>query len=179
MLIVGLGNPGSQYSNTKHNFGYWVINSIINNKNLSFKSGYGEYVYSKDGEVIFSKPTTNMNNSGLAIKGLCHHYNDENLLIVYDDIDLPLGMIRFRADGGSGGHKGIESIIYQLRTENFPRLKLGIAIKEISMRPSEKYVLKPFPRKYEPLIHETLDLAVDAIEFFMGHGIENAMNKFN
>lgn len=179
MLIVGLGNPGKKYSKTKHNFGFWVIDSKVNEKNLTFKSGYGEYVYSKDRDIIFAKPTTFMNNSGLAIKGLFKDHDEESLLVIYDDIDLPLGVIRFRADGGSGGHRGVESIIYQLRTENFFRLKLGIAVEGISMSPSEKYVLQSFPPKYDILINEAIDLAVDAIDFFIDHGIEDAMNKFN
>ena len=179
MLIIGLGNPGSQYSHTKHNFGFWVINSITNNKNLSFKSGYGEYVYTKDGDIIFSKPTTYMNNSGLAIKGLCHHYNDENLLIVYDDIDLPLGTIRFKDKGGAASHRGIENIIYQLRSESFLRLRLGIGIDELKMRPSEKYVLLPFPEKYNKEIDLVISQSIDGLEYLLDNGITKTMNKFN
>ena len=105
MLVVGLGNPGTKYSLTKHNFGFWVLDKIIEKSSLKWKSGYGDYIYAKDNNIIFAKPTTLMNHSGVAIKDLCNHYNQSELIVVYDDIDLSLGSLRFKESGGTGGHK--------------------------------------------------------------------------
>ena len=179
MLVVGLGNPGTKYSLTKHNFGFWVLDKIIEKSSLKWKSGYGDYIYAKDNNIIFAKPTTLMNHSGVAIKDLCNHYNQSELMVVYDDIDLLLGSIRFKESGGTGGHKGIESIIYQLETEDFHRLKIGIALDDISMRPSEHYVLKPFPKKYKEDVETMIIRAVDALEFYFKNSIVETMNKYN
>ena len=179
MLIIGLGNPGLNYDKTKHNFGFWVLDLLVNRRSLKWESGYGDYVYTKHNNHIFAKPTTFMNNSGLAIKDLCKHHNQEEILVVYDDIDLNLGTLRFKSGGGTGGHKGIESIIYQLESEDFQRLKLGIALEDINMKPSEKYVLTPFPKKY----HEDVDFMIikvaDSIDFYLNNTIEETMNKYN
>lgn len=179
MLVVGLGNPGTKYSLTKHNFGFWVIDKIVENSFLKWESGYGDYVYAKHNNIIFAKPTSFMNNSGLSIKSLCKHYNESDFIVVYDDIDLSLGEIRFKEQGGSGGHKGIESIIYHLGTEAFHRLKLGIALDDINMRPSEHYVLKPFPKAYEEEVAITTNRAADALDFYFKNNISEAMNKYN
>ena len=119
MILVGLGNPGTTYSLTKHNFGYWVIDSIIKKSSLKLKAGKGDYLYAKDGDSLFVKPTSYMNNSGLAIKQILNYYKAsiEDLIIIYDDIDLPLGTIRFKDKGGPAGHRGIENIIYQLKKQ--------------------------------------------------------------
>ena len=179
MLVVGLGNPGSSYDNTKHNFGFWVLDKFIKRCSLKWKSGYGDYIYAKDKNIIFAKPTTLMNHSGVAIKDSFNHYNQSELIVVYDDIDLSLGSIRFKESGGTGGHKGIESIIYQLETEDFHRLKIGIALDDISMRPSEHYVLKPFPKKYKEDVETMIIRAVDALEFYFQNSIVETMNKYN
>ena len=179
MLVVGLGNPGTKYSLTKHNFGFWVLDKIIEKSSLKWKSSYGDYIYAKDNNIIFAKPATLMNHSGVAIKDLCNHYNQSELIVVYDDIDLLLGSIRFKESGGTGGHKGIESIIYQLETEDFHRLKIGIALDDISMRPSEHYVLKPFPKKYKEDVETMIIRAVDALEFYFQNSIVETMNKYN
>ena len=102
MILVGLGNPGTKYSSTKHNFGYWIIDSMIEKSSLKLKAGKGDYLYAKDGESLFVKPTSYMNNSGLAIKQVLDYYKAsiEDLIVIYDDIDLPLGTIRFKDKGG-------------------------------------------------------------------------------
>ena len=179
MLVVGLGNPGTKYSQTKHNFGFWVLDKIIERRSLKWQSGYGDYVYVKDQNLIYAKPTSFMNHSGVAIRDLCRHHNKSELIVVYDDIDLSLGKIRFKTNGGTGGHKGIESIIYQLETEEFHRLKLGIAIDELNMKPSEHYVLKPFPNQYEELVDQTIIKAADALDFYFENSIVETMNKYN
>ena len=179
MLVVGLGNPGTKYSLTKHNFGFWILDKIIEKSFLKWESGYGDYVYAKDKNLIFAKPTSFMNHSGVAVKDLCNHYNQSKLIVVYDDIDLSLGSIRFKESGGAGGHKGIESIIYQLETEEFHRLKIGIALDDISMRPSEHYVLKPFPKKYKEDVETMIIRAGDALDFYFKNSIVETMNKYN
>ena len=179
-LLVGLGNPGKDYADTKHNFGFWVIDRFAEKRSLKYKSGKGEYVYAKAGDLILAKPITFMNNSGLAVGELCRYFDikPENVLILYDDIDIPLGSIRFKPNGGPGGHRGVESVIYHLRSENFKRLKLGIATNE-QMRPAEKYVLKPFPEKYKNEIKILINHASDSLDYFLNHNIKETMNKFN
>ena len=179
MLIIGLGNPGLSYDKTKHNFGFWVLDLLVSRRSLKWESGYGDYVYVKHNGHIFAKPSTFMNNSGLAIKDLCKHHNQENVLIVYDDIDLNLGTLRFKSGGGTGGHKGIESIIYQLESEDFQRLKIGIALEDINMKPSEKYVLTPFPKKYQEDVDLMIMKAADSIDFYLNNTMDETMNKYN
>jgi len=179
MLIVGLGNPGSKYEKTKHNFGFWVLDLVVKRCSLKWEVGYGDYVYVKHNQNVYAKPTSFMNNSGLAIKDLCKHHNQSSILVVYDDIDLHFGTIRYKYGGGTGGHKGIESIIYHLHTEEFNRLKLGIALNDINMKPSEKYVLAPFPKKYSDDLNDIIVKSADSIDFFLNHTIEQTMNKYN
>ena len=179
MLVVGLGNPGPKYDKTKHNFGFWVVDLIVRRCSLKWELGYGDYVYAKHNKHVYAKPTTFMNNSGLAIKDLCKDHNQDKILIVYDDIDLNLGTLRFKSGGSAGGHKGIESIIYQLGSEEFHRLKLGIALDDINMKPSEQYVLTPFPKKYYNDLEHVIIEAVDSIDFYLNNTIEETMNKYN
>ena len=180
MLVVGLGNPGNKYSNTKHNFGFWIIDKIIENRSLKLKTGKGNYLYAKDREVILAKPTTYMNNSGIAVSEICSYFkiSINNVIVVYDDIDLGLGKMKFKLSGSSGGHRGIESILYHLKSEKFHRLRLGISTKDY-IRPAEKYVLKPFPEKYNEDIIFVINRACEALSYFIDNGIEKSMNKFN
>ena len=181
MILIGLGNPGNKYSNTKHNFGYWVIDSIIKKCSLKLKAGKGDYLYAQYEESFLVKPTAYMNSSGVAINQILNYYKAsiEDLIIIYDDIDLPLGTIKFKDKGGTAGHKGIENIIYQLRSEAFLRLRLGIAVDSLKMRPSEKYVLSPFPKKYNEEINLVINKSITGIEYLLDHGITKTMNKFN
>ena len=180
-FIIGLGNPGTQYKSTKHNFGFWIIDKLVEERSLKIKAGKGDYVFAKDNNNIFAKPTGYMNNSGIAIKQLLSYYNEtavENIIIIYDDIDISLGNIRFKSEGSDGGHNGIKSIIYHLNTDIFDRLKIGIATS-LNMRPSEKYVLKPFPKKFNNLINEVLDNVTLGINYYLKNGISKSMNNFN
>jgi len=181
MILVGLGNPGTKHSATKHNFGYWVVDSIIRKSSLKLKAGKGDYLYAKDGESLFMKPTSYMNNSGVAIKQILNYYKAsiEDLIIIYDDIDLPLGAMRFKDKGGPAGHRGIENIIYQLKSESFLRLRLGIAVEGLNMRPSENYVLSPFPKEYKEEIDLVINKSIDGLEYLLDNGITKTMNKFN
>ena len=177
---VGLGNPGDQYSNTKHNFGYWVVDSFLKENDLQLKLGKGDFVFAQGKNFILAKSTSFMNNSGKSIVSLVDYFNInfQDLVVIYDDIDLPLGSIRFKQQGGSGGHKGIESIIYHLMNENFVRLKLGIAT-DIDMRPSEKYVLTPFPEKYFVDVKDSINKACDGLNFLLDNSLTDTMNQFN
>tara|TARA_B100000131_G_C18012467_1_gene571086 strand:- start:413 stop:979 length:567 start_codon:yes stop_codon:yes gene_type:complete len=179
-ILVGLGNPGKKYSKTKHNFGFWVIDQYVAKYSLTYKSGKGEYLLAKKEQLICLKPTTFMNNSGLALMNVKQFFNIEpnNILVIYDDIDLDLGTIRYRKNGGTGGHKGIESIIYHLNSEKFNRLRIGIAADE-NIRPSEKYVLSPFNEKDEKLKIEMIERACESIDFYLSHDMIETMNKYN
>jgi len=178
-LIVGLGNPGDNYRLTKHNFGFWIIDKLVEQRSLKYKLGKGDYVFALDNDCMFLKPTSFMNNSGVAIKQAMSYYkNIDDIIIIYDDIDIDLGQIRFRPNGSDGGHNGLKSIIYHLKTKNFSRLKIGIAT-DMPMRPSETYVLKPFPKKFTSKVDEIVDHATDAINYYLEHGIKKSMNNFN
>jgi peptidyl-tRNA hydrolase, PTH1 family len=180
-LIVGLGNPGTKYSKTKHNFGFWVIDQLVTQRSLKFKLGKGDFIFAKDENCMFVKPTTFMNDSGVAIKHILNYYDHisiSDLLVIYDDIDINLGKIKFKPNGANGGHNGLKSIIYHLNKDNFDRLKIGIAT-DLPMRPSEKYVLKPFPKSYNQEIDNIITTIVDGIDCYLKFGIDKAMNNFN
>ena len=180
-LIIGLGNPGNQYSLTKHNFGFWIIDKLVEQRSLKYKAGKGKYVYAQDEQCMFIKPTTYVNNTGIAIKQILDYYDSlsiADLIIIYDDIDISLGTIKFKTQGTDGGHNGIKSIIYHLETDSFDRLKIGIGTS-LKMRPSEQYVLKPFPKKYNSLVNEVIENAALGVSYYLDKGMSKAMNNFN
>ena len=179
-ILVGLGNPGRKYSDTKHNFGFWVLNRFAEKRSLTFQAGKGDYLLAKKGDLICIKPTSFMNNSGIPVLDVKQFFKVEShqFLVVYDDIDLPLGTLRFRNGGGTGGHKGIESIIYQTQSENFNRLRIGIATED-DMRPAERYVLSPFRPREKENVNEMIEKASEGIEYYLSHDIKETMNKFN
>ena len=179
-ILVGLGNPGRKYSDTKHNFGFWVLNRFTEKRSLTFQAGKGDYLLAKKGDLICIKPTSFMNNSGMPVLDVKQFFKVEpnQFLMVYDDIDLPLGTIRFRDGGGSSGHKGIESIIYQIQSENFNRLRIGIATED-EMRPAEKYVLNPFRDGQKEIVNDMIEKACEGIEYYLSHDIKETMNQFN
>tara|TARA_B110000014_G_scaffold256749_1_gene240299 strand:+ start:2204 stop:2767 length:564 start_codon:yes stop_codon:yes gene_type:complete len=180
MIIVGLGNPGTQYTNTKHNVGYWIVDRLANQFSMEFKLGKGEYMHTKDSKVSLMKPLSYMNNSGVALKSYIDYFNLnlEDILIVYDDVDLPLGQIKFKSQGSSGGQKGIDSIIYHLKTDNFLRLKIGISTDD-RVEPLKSYVLSPFKTKYKKTLDLVLDNCVEAINFLLNNTLSETMNKYN
>ena len=179
-VLVGLGNPGRKYSDTKHNFGFWVVDRFAEKYSLEFQAGKGDFLYAKKGELICVKPTSFMNNSGVAVADYCRYFHKsiDDLLVIYDDIDLPLGALRFRQDGGAGGHRGVESIIYQMASEDFCRLKMGISVGDV-VEPAEQYVLSPFHKDHENMIENMIEKACDGIEYYLSHSINETMNKFN
>ncbi|MEZ0361163.1 MAG: aminoacyl-tRNA hydrolase [Hydrogenobacter sp.] len=183
-LLVGLGNPGKKYEKTRHNVGFMIIDELI--KKLKLKDHREEclshlYKTKIDGrEVILAKPQTYMNNSGLAVVNLLEEYEilPEEMIVIYDDLDLPLGKLRLKLEGSSGGHHGIESIIREIKTEKFPRLKVGIG------RPKDKnqvvsYVLSPFNKEEEALLYKVLDRSKECLLRCVEFSPESAINFCN
>ena len=180
MIIVGLGNPGTQYINTKHNAGYWVVDKLADDFSLKFKLGKGEYMHTKSADMSLVKPIGYMNNSGIALKHYMDYFNIDisDIVVVYDDADLPLGTIRFKSNGSSGGQKGIESIIYHLKNDQFLRLKIGIATNQ-TKRSLSSYVLSPFSSKEKDAVESVINESVEAIKFLINNDINETMNKYN
>jgi PTH1 family peptidyl-tRNA hydrolase len=183
-LLVGLGNPGREYANTRHNFGFMLIDRLAVRLNAR-----GMKVQSKaivmdaryeDRRLILAKPQTFMNLSGQSVQGLAHFYKIPftNLMILSDDLDLPFGTIRIRAAGGPGGQRGLSSILEKLGTKDIPRMRLGIDRPPGRMDPAD-YVLQNFSKDESQTLSEILDRAADATLTFITDGLEKAMNKFN
>ena len=184
-LVVGLGNYPKEYELTRHNIGFMCIDNLANKYDVSFKA---EAKFKADvascminyEKVILVKPLTYMNLSGEAIQKIGSFYKiePENILIVYDDLSLDLGKFRFRANGSDGGHNGIKSIIQQLGTNKFPRLKVGIGPQPQFLK-SEKFVLQNFSSEQMPLLNKVVIKSVDAIEDYLKSGIQEAQNIYN
>ena len=168
ILIVGLGNPGKKFEKTRHNIGSRVINEL---QLLDLKN------------VVLAKPTTFMNDSGKAVKLLTKRYKlDANkLIVVHDDLDLPLGKIRIVKNRGSAGHRGVESIIDEIGTKIFVRFRVGINPKTYALNPKtlNKFVLGKFTNEEEKIVKKIIKKAALAIEFCLKEGLEKAMNKYN
>ncbi len=180
-IIVGLGNPGRQYERTRHNLGWQVLDRLCEKLKIGFKAGKGEYYASilqkNDREVVFLKPTTYMNNSGIAVKEALEFFakTPADLLVILDDLALPLGKMRLRAKGSSGGHNGLESIIYQLQTEDFARLRLGIGTPETKGE-TVPHVLGEFSAEEKKTAEEMLEKAALVIEIGYQKGYREALN---
>tara|TARA_Y100001970_G_C14236227_1_gene861964 strand:- start:3073 stop:3630 length:558 start_codon:yes stop_codon:yes gene_type:complete len=183
IAFVGLGNVGDQYSNTKHNAGFWALDEYAKRNKMVFEAGNGQYVYAKrkNNKVLLVKPTTMMNKSGIAVKEVMDHWCllPSDVFVVFDDVDLPLGAIRIRPQGGDGCHKGLENIIYQIQTNQFPRMRLGIAVFSEDVRPSEKYVLSPFNGDSKKEADVMIGTCADAMQNILMHGLNQTMNHFN
>lgn len=182
IAYVGLGNPGVKYSNTKHNAGYWVVDEWARRHHLIFEPGKGSYLAAKhkSRDVLIVKPTSGMNLSGAIVREISKKWDlmPPDIYVVVDDVDLPLGKIRLRPKGGDGCHRGMENIIYHLKTNFFPRLRLGIATEE-NMRPAEKYVLKPFRSTELDKVKRMIVEGADALDSILTQGINYSMNKYN
>ena len=184
-LIVGLGNPGLCYKNTKHNAGYWVIDKVAKNLKASFNKRKFNARWATGREhnntFIIAKPLTFMNLSGCSVQGFVDYYKIslENILIVYDDINLKLGTIRLKPKGGAGGHNGMKSVIEVLGTNDFSRLRFGIG-NQTGHRDLSKYVLSSFKGKEDvSLRDEAVNSAVEAVLNWFENDINFAMNKHN
>jgi PTH1 family peptidyl-tRNA hydrolase len=182
-LIVGLGNPGPRYVNNRHNVGYQVVARLAERHDMTFtRVMFKACITTGDiaaERVVLARPLTFMNLSGQAVRPLLHWYHLylAELLVIHDDLDLPLGRIRLRNKGGSGGHKGMRSIIQTLNSEDFPRLRIGIGRPERA--DPQGYVLQDFTSQQLTTMGEAYDRAVTAVECFVSSGIVSAMGEFN
>lgn len=183
-LIVGLGNPGPQYRYNRHNIGFMLADRLAERLGVKFSRLESKALVTK-GEhqgrrIVLAKPQTFMNLSGQAVGALVRFYKVplSNLLIAYDDVDLPLGTLRLRPGGGSGGQKGMASIIERLGTQEFPRLRLGIGRPPGRMEAAD-YVLQDFSAGEKELLGPVLDRAAEAALVFVVEGLEAAMNRYN
>lgn len=182
--IVGLGNPGLQYENTRHNVGFMTIDYLarkydIDVRKLKFKSLYGQGEISGH-KVMLVKPQTYMNNSGEAVRELKNFYkfDSDKLIVIYDDIDIDFGTIRIRKKGSAGSHNGMKSIIYQIQDDQFPRIKISIG-KKPDQWDLANFVLSGFTKDEVKVLEDEIRLAAEAIEIILGENIDKAMNKCN
>jgi PTH1 family peptidyl-tRNA hydrolase len=183
-LIIGLGNPGREYKDTRHNIGFMLMDYLaekleargmkVQSKAITISALYNEK------KIILAKPQTYMNLSGQSVQGLLNFYKIpfENLLVAHDDLDIPFGTIRIRPTGGPGGQRGMADTIEQLGTKDFPRLRLGISRPPGRMQ-AKDYVLQNFSKDEQKLLPEILSRASDAALEFVVNGLNMAMNKFN
>lgn len=183
-LVIGLGNPGREYRHTRHNAGFMLLDLFAEDLNLTF-TRHQAHALITDGhfdgkKIILAKPQTYMNASGRSVGLLTHFYRipPSNLLVTVDDIDLPLGSIRLLSAGGSAGHNGMRSIINHLRTQEFPRLRIGISRPPGRMDPAD-YVLLNFKPDELPVLIDSLDQAHHCLRLFLQEGIQAAMNCCN
>lgn len=183
-FIVGLGNPGLQYENTRHNVGFLTIDYLaekhnINVKKLKHKALYGQGEIS-DQKVMLIKPQTYMNNSGESVRDFKNFYkfDDDKLIVILDDIDIDFGKIRIKKKGSAGTHNGMKSIIYQTQTDKFPRIKISVGQKPEYMDLAN-FVLNGFNGKDVDIVRKEIIMAADAIEMMLETNIDKAMNKYN
>jgi len=184
-LIVGLGNPGIEYQFTPHNLGFLAIDQIANGRGIEVRNRQCRALTARAAiageQVVLAKPETYMNLSGLSVRELvAEHQVDvaRDLIVIYDELDLPLGTIRIRQRGTSAGHNGMESILGALNTDEFLRIRLGIA-PDRKVSDSVKYVLTPFRKAQEKVVVEILETAARAVEVVIKEGPDAAMNRFN
>ena len=183
-IIIGLGNPEPEYSNTRHNMGFDVINKLAKENDISlnrtkFNAIYGTGIIEGE-KVILIKPQTFMNNSGESVIEFVNFYKEplENVIVIYDDMDTDIGTIRIRAKGGPGSHNGMKSMVSCLNSENFPRIRIGIG------RPSGEYdridyVIGQIDEEEKKILEQGQNEAVEAIKYWIKNGIDNTMNKYN
>jgi len=183
-IVVGLGNPGKKYSQTRHNAGFIFIKRLANEWKVKLKKrnylAQGGEVMRSNERVLLVKPQTFMNKSGLAARAITDklRISPEKLIIVYDDLDVPLGEIRVRKDGGPGTHKGMNSIVQELETTKLPRIRLGIG-PQIAVEDATSYVLSSFNKGEKILLRKSLEKAQEALEMILAGEIEEAMNLYN
>lgn len=182
-LIVGLGNPGKEYEKTRHNVGFMVMDALSHELNCSistnkFKGEYTKIKY-KGEDIILLKPMTYMNNSGESVIQVMNFFKitTDDLLVIYDDLDMPTGKLRLRENGSAGGHNGIKSIIAHIGTQNFKRIRVGI--DRHPRIPVVDYVLGKFRNEEEKAIEEGIENATKAILLYLDKGFNASMNEFN
>jgi PTH1 family peptidyl-tRNA hydrolase len=183
-LIVGLGNPGHSYRNNRHNAGFQVVDRLAASRGLHFDVRRNQALLAQgrieDVRVTLVKPQTYMNRSGVAVAGVARFFKVPagRVLLIFDDLDLPLGSLRLRLSGGAGGHRGMTDVIAHLNTRDFPRVRIGIG-RPPGQMPPEAYVLQDFRKDELPVMQQTYQKALDAIDLALKDGFELAMNQFN
>ena len=182
-MVVGLGNPGKQYAGTRHNIGFEVIDYICSEKDVNldkmkFNAVYGEYRI-KGEKVLLAKPLTYMNRSGNAVLDISRYYkiDPENIIVIYDDIDLEPGKLRIRPNGSAGTHNGMKSIIYQLQTEAFSRIRVGIGRNR--QMDLASFVLQKFSKDEIEQLADIVKNAALAVDEIIENSVDSAMNKYN
>lgn len=182
-IVIGLGNPGRNYVNTRHNVGFDAIDLLahrhdVNLNKIKFHSVYGDFRIGNE-KVMLVKPQTYMNRSGISVFEIMKFYkiDIENLIVLYDDIDLSFGALRIRSKGSSGTHNGMKSVIYQIQDDKFPRIRIGIG-RNPKMDLAD-YVLQKFSDSERLTINDTITSAADAVEDIIKNSINFAMNKYN
>jgi PTH1 family peptidyl-tRNA hydrolase len=182
-LILGLGNPGAEYAKTRHNVGFWVVEELARRRNLEWSSETCRTLLASEADLYLGKPQTFMNRSGLAVQCLVEHRSvaHQDLLVVFDDIHLPMGKLRLRASGGPGGHRGLESVIETLQTDSIARLRLGVGASEEAPVGQDlvDFVLGDFDDEEQKIVEEMINRAADACESWLEVGAEVTMNRFN
>lgn len=183
-LVVGLGNPGSKYEDTKHNAGFKVVDLLAKKhgfkiKKIKFKSLYEKASIGSE-QVIFLKPQTYMNNSGIAVREAADFFKikPEDIIVIYDDVDIAFGTIRIKKFGSSGSHNGMKSIIYHLTNDRFPRVRVSIGKKPDYMDLAN-YVLSTFTDSESKIFEKEIEVAADAVEAMLEFGVDEAMNRYN
>lgn len=182
LLIVGLGNPGQKYDRTRHNVGFMALDYLAQAGKFSlsphrkFHGDFGE-----QGNLRFLKPSTFMNLSGQSLSAVTNWYKllPEDVIVIYDDLDLPLGRIRLRKSGSAGGHNGMRSIIAHLHTQEFPRLRIGIGTTDREQQETTDYVLGKFTAKEMEVLNQVFSLVKDCLGMVQKEGIDKAMSIFN
>lgn len=183
-LLVGLGNPEPRYDGTRHNIGFAIVDALARALGTSFQAGKGDYLLAKaryaETDVLLQKPTTYMNLSGRAVRHAVHFYklSLSDVLVICDDLNLPLGAIRLRPKGSDGGQNGLKDIIRELGRDDFARLRFGIGSPPYK-GDAANYVLSPFRPDELPIVEEAISHSVKACLSFIAHGIQLTMTRFN
>jgi peptidyl-tRNA hydrolase, PTH1 family len=183
-LVAGLGNPGKEYRDTRHNVGFMLLDRMAEKLRVTFSRVEMRALVTKaeyEGrKLVLAKPQTYMNLSGKSVASLARFYKipASHLLVIYDEVDLPFGTLRIRPAGGSAGHKGMGSIVEALGTDEFPRLRIGIG-RPAGRKSAADYVLQDLSKDEQVFLLPTLDRAVEAVFTFINSGVEAAMNQFN
>lgn len=182
-LIVGLGNPGKEYEKTRHNVGFMTLDKLAKKLDVTFdknkcKANYGIYKYN-DEKVILAKPQTYMNSSGESVISLMKFYDIDikDVIVIHDDLDLPVGKLRIRYQGSCGGQNGMRSIIDLVKTDKINRIRIGISNNKLM--DTKDYVLGKFSKEDLTIVNETINKAVDALIYSFDHNFEEVMSKFN
>lgn len=183
-LIIGLGNPGKPYEHTRHNIGFDVIDELANRWNAPLNqtkfNGMYATVHRPEGKVILLKPLTYMNLSGECVRPLMDYFDIEieDIIVIYDDLDLETGKLRLRGKGSAGGHNGIKSLIQHLGTQEFNRIRVGVSRPPAGIKVAD-YVLGKFSKEDQPIVKEAVEKSCDAVEAALTKPFLEVMNKFN